>query len=225
MHVSVCVDQKVYVIGGKVSFSHKKISKNYYFATVECLDLLNVSDAGTNSWKTLSQLPKSLSNAMSVAFHQYIYVLGGTTWGEEPSKSVFVRDSNSDKWNDMGEMPNMCAYTSAVVLQNKIYVVGGFNRMCLPFDPILNQWTSLSSCQQEHIAGSALAWKGQILICGGKKRIGNPTKCSKDRGDGRSQEDTALIEEYDPKTNTWRVSQTKLPRNMCFHSVQLVNRA
>ncbi len=224
MHTSVCVDEKVYVIGGKFVIDKKR---TFYSDSVECLDLHNVDDAGANSWKSLSNLPKPLSNAMSVVFQQYIYVLGGTTWGNTVSKDVFVRDSNSDKWNTVGEMPNTCVDTSAVVLQNKIYVVGGDNGMCLSFDPIFNQWTSLSACQQEHIAGSALVWKGQILICGGRKwsESCTNTKCSKVGCSRRSQVATSLIEEYDPEMNTWRPSQTKLPRNMCYHSVQLVNRA
>ncbi len=155
---------------------------------------------------------------MSVVFQQYIYVLGGRSLDDTQSKSVFVCDPNSDKWVTQGEMPNFGAYSSAVVLQNKIYVIGGSGRKCLSFDPILNQWTSLSSCEQEHIAGSALVWKGRIFVCGGRKHI----ESSKD---GRRQEETSLIEQYDPKNDKWVVSQMKLPRKTVFHSIHLVNRA
>ena len=155
---------------------------------------------------------------MSVVFQQYIYVLGGRSLAGKVSKTVFVCDPNSDNWNTLGEMPTCCEYTSAVVLQNKIYVVGGFNRRCLSFDPILNQWTSLSSCEQEHVAGSALVWKGRILVCGGRKRIENSK-------DSTSQEDTSLIEQYDPEKDTWVVFHNKLARKMAFPSIHLVHRA
>ncbi len=78
---------------------------------------------------------------------------------------------------------------------------------CMSFDPILNQWTSLNPYLQQHIAGSAVAWKGQILICGGKRN---------NTADGKPEKETSLMENYYPENDTWTVlnSQENCGSNM-----------
>ncbi len=204
-HTSVCVDETVFVIGGHLKFDDQRIS--ICNSSVECLKL------GTEHWAGLSELPKPLREPMGVAYNQYIYVLGGIALDRKASKSVFVYSINADKWNTLPETPFACDFASAVLVQDTIYVVGGANRNCLAFNLILNQWTdTLSPCQQQHIMGSAVVWKGQILICGGRSTR-----------DDKSQEETSLIEQYDPATDMWTVAQIRLPRNLCFHHVHLVN--
>ncbi len=205
-HASVCVDETVYVIGGRMVYEDHA---RYQFCTssVECLTL------GTEQWSGLSELPVPLRNPMGVAFNQYIYVLGGMTMNRTTSKSVFVYSINTDKWSTLTEMPVACHNASAVLIQDTIYVVGGNERKCLAFNPILSQWTdTLSPCQQQHITGSPVVWKGQILICGGRTKT----------DDDKSHE-SSLIEQYDPASDVWTVSPIRLPRNLCFLHVQLVN--
>ncbi len=106
---------------------------------------------------------------------------------------AYAFDTTSMKWSSLAEMPQKCTQGSAVAILKKIYVVGGAERCCMCFDPYLGQWTILSHCARQHIGAPAVVWGGRILVCGGLE--GN----------------TELSEEYDPRTNTWRVSDLTLP--------------
>ncbi len=78
----------------------------------------------------------------------------------------------------------------------------------MSFNPALNVWTTLSRCVHEHADAPALVWDDRIVVCGG--RSGVP-----ENEDGS----TSVIEEYESETDTWTVSQIKLPEKLDSHFV------
>ncbi len=110
-------------------------------------------------------------------------------------------DAVSMKWSEVAEMPLICSYGSAVALLNKIYVIGGIEKLCMCLNPYLSQWTILSMCSLDHTRAPAVVLKGRILLCGGQKEP--PQSISLMKG-------KSVVEEYDPSTDTWRVSDLKL---------------
>ncbi len=108
-------------------------------------------------------------------------------------------------------MREICLLGSAVVWKDRIYIVGGFQQSCMCYNPVLAQWSTLSQCRHEHADGPAMVWKDRILVCGGRSN-------KADRYDG-TPGGTSVIEQYDPETDTWTVSQIELPQKLSSHFV------
>ncbi len=196
-HGSVCLEGLVYVIAGA--------SDGREMSSVECLARLS------RKWKTFPDLQKALVHPMAVSHGQCIYVFGGADLQANPSQSVFVYSTGRKPWQILADMPQVCKFGSAVVQKDKIYIVGGFYQSCMCYDPVLAQWSTLSQCRYEHADGPALVWKDRILVCGGRSR-----EAKRDNGNPGS---TSVIEEYDPETDTWTVSQMELPLRLNAHFV------
>ncbi len=197
-HASVCVAGQMYVIGGEGE-GEKEMS------SVECLQTFH------GSWETFPYLPKALVHPMAVSHRQSVYVFGGTDMDWDPSQSVFVYDTDSHSWQILADMPDICMFGSAIVWNDMLYIVGGFEQSCMCYDPMLAQWSTLSQCRHQHADAPALVWKDRILVCGGRG--------TEEESDDVNPGGTSLIEEYDPETDRWTLSQIELPQKLCSHFV------
>ncbi len=197
-HASVCVGGQPYVIAGEGSDGED-------ISSLECLQRYSTK------WESLSDLPKALQHVMVASYGECIYVFGGRQGDSTNSQSVFVYGTNSRAWQTLADMPQVCDFGSAVVRKDRIYVIGGFDQSCMCYDPVLAQWSTLSQCRHEHADAPPLVWKDRILVCGGRS---NEAK----RDDGEPG-GTSVIEEYDPETDTWTVSQIELPQKLHAHFV------
>ncbi len=200
-HASVCVGGQPYVIAGEGCYGTG-------MSSVECLQKVS------GKWDSLPDLPKctkGLIHPMVVSHGQCIYVFGGINMEWNPSRSVFVYDTCKKPYEALADMPQTCTVGFAVVWKDRIYIVGGFERSCMRYDPALAQWSTLSQCRHEHDEGPALVWKDRILVCGGMN-----WKAKRDDGNPGG---TSMIEEYDPETDTWTVSQIELPLKLSAHFV------
>ncbi len=199
-HVSVAIGDHVFVVGGKGG-------NNSLLSPMEHLD------TDWKKWEAAPALSTPLEDPMVACIDQYMYVFGhdvcvrGAYYAGMQKVSKYPRsfafDTVSRKWIKIADMPQQCSKGSAVALLNKIYVVGGAERCCMSFDPYLREWTILSQCSYQH--NISVVWKGRILVCGGQERTAQ-----------RHMKEIYIrniytAEEYDPSTDTWRVSDLKLP--------------
>ncbi len=201
-HASVCVGGQVYVMGGVGG------DKNVTSSSVECLPIFS------GKWENLPEMPKALRHIMVASYGESIYVFGGVDLKDNPSQSVFVYGTNRRAWHTLANMPQICRFGSAVVWKDRIYIVGRFDQSCVCYDPVLAQWSTLSQCRHQHADGAALVWKDRILLCGGRD---NKAKRQNGKPAG-----TSTIEEYDPMTDTWTVSQIELPQKLSSHFMFLI---
>ncbi len=209
-HTQVSVGEQVYVMGGlnyamgPRGFDRRNLLSVEYLSPGKC------------SWELGPDLPVAVRFSMAVSLNQLVYMLGGIIIGNDnlrASQSVFVYSPNTKLWKAVADMPQ-CCNGSAVADKDTIYVVGGFNkqRCTMSFDPFRNQWTQLSNCQTLYSLPSAIVWRGHLLVCGGCTFGKTPTgdllveqvKCGP----------RCAIEEYDPETDTWAVSEVKFPTDM-----------
>ncbi len=188
-HASTCVGKDVYVIGGN-NDSGDVVS------SVECLDRV------TKKWQPVPRMPEARVHPMSCSFNQYVYVFGGQTSGGSSASEAYAYDANTRAWRNVAGMPYCVSSASAVVFESKIYVIGGYNRRCMCFDPLLNQWTCYSQCTYGHMYGPAVVKSGKILVCGGQN----------DNAD-------APVEEFDVSKSSWAKSDIKLPCKLHSHHV------
>ncbi len=201
-HASVCGGKQVYVIAG-AGCDRKETS------SVECLEI------PCRKWETLPDVPKALLSPMAVSHEQGIYVFGGAYLQSNSSQSVFVYSMNMGSWQTLADMPQICIFGSAAVWKDNIYIVGGGHQSCMCYDPAQAQWSTLSQCRYVHVAGPAVVWKERILVCGG---LGNEANSD----DGNRGGGTSVIEEYDPESDTWTVSEIELPQKLFTHFVGIV---
>ncbi len=197
-HASVCAGGKVYAIGG---------DKGKLTPLSSCESL----ETKARKWKILPDIPTALYHVMPVSYRQHIYVFGGKTTDDVGTRSCYVFRPQCGEWFALPAMPQICQFGSAVVWRDNIYIVGGFELSCMSFDPVLSVWTTLSQCRHEHADGPALVWKDRILVCGGRSK-----KAKRDNGKAGG---TSVMEEYNPETDTWTVSQIELPQKLWAHSV------
>ncbi len=197
-HASVCVGGQLYVIAGEGSDEN-------VISSIECLPR---SDA---KWKHLPDMPKALIHTMAVSYAECVYVFGGRDMRDKDSQSVFVYSTKRNAWQTLADLPHVCSFGSAVVWKDRIYIVGGFSQSCMRYDPILAQWSALSQCRHQHADAPALVSKDRILVCGGRSK-----NAKRDNGDPGG---TSVIEEYDPETDTWTVSEIELPQKLHAHAV------
>ncbi len=151
-------------------------------------------DEQNGSWQITCDMPSALYWHTAIGYKQFIYVFGGCSSGSS-QKSTFMFDTISKEWSskaDMNMMSGGCNYGSSVVYRDRIFVLGGKN-CCMSYDPDQDQWKTHSKPAVKHNRPSAVVWKDtQILLCGG--------------------ENTSVIEEYSPDTDTWTQWKHQLPK-------------
>ncbi len=199
-HASVCVGGHPYVLGGE-GFGGKLIS------SVEHLNQEN------RIWQFLPDMPVALRHQVAVSCGQYIYVFGGVDTESRHKVGSYKFSSMQLEWNKLKDMPEICHFGSGVAYKDTIFIVGGFGRCCLQFKPMENQWSTLAQCAYEHADAPSLVWRGKILVCGGRSRRPDDLDAAGEAGW------TSVMEEYDPSTDTWSISQHKLPAKLSSNAV------
>ncbi len=144
-------------------------------------------DEQNGSWQVTCDMPSGLSAHTAVSYKHFIYVFGGI-----PAQPPFMLDTVSKKWSRKADMPSDCVLGSSVVYRDRIYVLGGQENCCMSYDPDQDQWKTHSEPAVNHDRASAVVWTDRILLCGG--------------------DDTTVIEEYNPDTDTWSEWKHRLPK-------------
>jgi len=113
MTTAVSLGGKIYLPGGKVD-SDKGIN------------VLEVYDPRTNTWKELARLPISVYDSGVVTYEGKIYLFGGINEGK-PIADVMRYDPSTNVWTLLTPMPDNRAHPGILVLEDKLYVIGGYN--------------------------------------------------------------------------------------------------
>ncbi len=122
IHVTVCVGNHVYVLGG---YNGK------YLTSVEYLD------ENSRSWHVTCDMFVGLQCHTAVSYKHFIYVFGG--YGDSGySQATSMLDTVSLKWSKKCNMPGSCSAGSSVVYTDRIYVLGGYQHCCMSYDPDLD---------------------------------------------------------------------------------------
>ena len=125
-HYSTCEahesSNRVYAIGGEAD-----IWGNRYLNTIEYLDISDMSIIETKLW-TLNptNLTYPASDLSSIAFHDFIYVIGGKLGGSQWVPQTQIIDTiTNDISLGASFYENGISDTSAIIINNVIYVFGG----------------------------------------------------------------------------------------------------
>ena len=149
-------------------------------------------DEETGSWHVTCDMPSALDSHTAINHKQFIYMFGGRTTVSCNSQATYKLDTVIKKWSRKADMPEACNFGASMAYRDRIYVLGGRQNCCMSYDPDQDQWKTHSKPAVVHDKASAVVWKDRILLCGG--------------------EDTSVIEEYNPDTDTWSEWKHQLPK-------------
>ena len=207
----VTANGKMYVMGG---FGNVR-GKNYEY------------DAAADKWTKKAPMPRPAHHQAMVEYQGKIYVFGGFVapmtgpqGGWEPIDNAWQYDPATDAWKNLAPLPSKRGSAAAVLVNGKVYVIGGattadgskdtaisnattVNNLTRNdvYDIATNTWTSAApmALGRNHMFSGAV--NGKIYIIGG--RIAHAFVAA--------SQNTDVVEEYDPATNTWGAQRTKMP--------------
>ena len=111
---TVCVDNKIYAIGGSVN--------------THAVSFVDVYDVDSNTWTSKSSMPRAREHAAVVTAGGRIFVLGGhdgNRFKTETTNEIY--DPKTDTWRTGTPIPLALNGLSAVALGNSIFIFGGAN--------------------------------------------------------------------------------------------------
>ncbi|MDE0468583.1 MAG: hypothetical protein OYL97_16150 [Candidatus Poribacteria bacterium] len=201
-NAAAAVDGRIYIIGG---YDRQK----NLGGRAPALSIVDVYDTQTNTWHTVANMPTPRVDVRTAVFSNEIYVFGGydrkgPRGTRRNKKTVEMYDTRTDAWVKKRDMPSFRIYFTTVVVDGKIYVIGGkvegpFNPKSINlveiYDPLTNTWEKRADMPTARALTDAVVVDDKVYVLGGQKTwmaLNIPGLFVRS------------IEEYNPKTDTWR---------------------
>lgn len=203
-HISVALNERIYVIGGTKREIH-------------------VYDPSTDTWTSKAILPTARRSLSGCVINGKIYAIGGFsgTFQIENHSTVEVYDPASDTWTEKTSMPTERSYHASIAFDGKIFVFGGikftdeyelFNTIEI-YDPETDSWTSKEPGGDYFVpkfGQTVCSVNGKIYAIGGCMETSQPFNPLK------------TVQVYDPVANTWE-NKSGMPTARITSSVAVVN--
>ncbi|GAP96873.1 hypothetical protein NIES2104_34200 [Leptolyngbya sp. NIES-2104] len=182
--VSAVVDDKIYLIGGRVRATDDARLFNDHIDSVRN----EVFDPTTRRWSTRANAPTPRNSAASAVIDGKIYVVGGRKFAKNADgtarqvnvPNLEVYDPKLDRWETRSPMPQAQGGLAATALNGKLYVFGG--EQWVPeqkvfaeswvYDPQTNQWQALPSLPTPRHGLGASTIGNRIFVFGGSTKTG-----------------------------------------------------
>jgi N-acetylneuraminic acid mutarotase len=111
---STTVDDKIYVIGGRIAGSSPLVNVN----------VNEMYDIKTGKWTEVGSMPSKRSGIAASAINNSFFVFGGEDLTKTYNNSEKY-DTEDGKWTSQEPMPNSRHGLAAVSVDNRIFVIGG----------------------------------------------------------------------------------------------------
>ncbi len=202
-NAAAAVDGKIYIIGG---YDRQK----NLGGRAPALSIVDVYDTQTNTWHTVANMPTPRVAVQTAVFSNEIYVFGGYDrkgfrGTRRNKKIVEMYDTQTDTWVKKQDMPRFRIHFATAVVDEKIYLIGGkivdnpFNatstNLVEVYDPLTNTWEKRADMPTARALTDAVVVDDKVYVIGGQKTwvaLNVPGLFVRS------------IEEYNPKTDTWR---------------------
>jgi RNA polymerase sigma factor (sigma-70 family) len=166
-----------------------------------------------DTWTKKADMPTARGCSAADVVNGKIYVIGGYTQNQwiQPLQTVEEYDPVTNKWTRNTDMPTARMSFSISVVDGKIYAIGGEGNAPDPFsiveeyDPLMDKWTRKADMPTARSGLSTCAINGKIYAIGGYKWDNVNAKAVI----------FSIVEEYDPKTDTW-TKKTDMPTKRSF---------
>lgn len=191
------VDGKMYVFASYIDDGGPNLAIN---------GLSEMYNSQTGNWHRIATMPNPVSHAGSTVVGDDIWIVGGfENWPRINTTDVQIYHTKTNTWSMGPSLPAPRNTACVEHIANKIYVFGGFRfdpndfsneedipeTLVLDLDEPGNGWQSLANfpVPRNHMGSAVVA--GKIYALGGQQNhnVGG--------------NDTDLVHEYDPLTDTW----------------------
>lgn len=156
-------------------------------------------------WYTLADYPVVIGYNTAAYLNGAVYSFSGLTADNLPHDGAYKLDIASNTWTRVATLPAPRPLAMAEVVNGKIYIVGGYNvttafetyRTVLEFDPATSTFTEKAAMPVAVFGAASFVHQGKIWVLGG--------------GTTSFQAQTDVIQIYDPATDTWTQSVSRIP--------------
>lgn len=175
-------------------------------------------------WISLAPIPEPREEMFGAAAGGKMYVFAGLIPLWKPAGVVYEYDPAANKWAHKKPMALPAHHIALAGYQDKVYIFGGFvypqidHAGWVPinnaweYDPANDSWKALAPMPTKRGAAAATVVGDKIYVVGGATLVPNAKEPYLDFT--TPQRVLGTIEEYDPKTNTWRErAPMPTPRN------------
>lgn len=169
------------------------------------------------SWSRKAPLLAKRAEVGVAGLDGKIYVVGGTTPGDQASPLNQEYDPASDRWRDRAPLPHGLSHPGVGALNHKLYAIGGFSGggvhvgaldLVFEYDPAKDAWRSLAPLSSPRGSVGVAAVDGKIHAIGGR---------------GLDKMTVATHQVYDPSTAKW-IEAAPLPTARDHMGVIVVDR-
>jgi N-acetylneuraminic acid mutarotase len=182
-------------------------------------------DPPQGKWIRLAAFPQATGELLGAAVNGKLYATQGLLPGFKPAGLVYEYDPARDAWMQKKPMPHPLHHAAVTVQDGKMYLFGGFD---LPlsgppgwnplndaweYDAASDLWRALAPMPTARGGGVAAVVGGKIYVIGGAGPT--PDASAPSIRPRQPQRSLGAVEEYDPRTNTWR-ARSPLP-TPCNH--------
>ena len=187
------VDDKIYLIGGRVESESSSISKKS--AQVEIYDPL------TDTWAFGLPIPTAVAGYASAVVDGKIYIISGVAGGSTYTNLTQVYDPKTDEWSfsapiPMGVTAAAAGSTTGTKAAKAIYVIGGSNEtyplngqyVNQAYFPESNSWSMAASMPVDRAGSTVAVVNDTLYVMGGGHNIFTM--------------DSTIVMQYTPFTNT-----------------------
>lgn len=182
--ISAVVDDKIYLIGGRVRATDDARLFNDHIDSVRN----EVFDPTIDRWATLADAPTARNSAASAVIDGKIYVVGGRNFVKNADgttqqvnvPNLEVYDPKIDRWETRSPMPQAQGGLAATSLNGKLYVFGG--EQWVPeqkvfaeswvYDPKTDDWEALPPLPTPRHGLGASTVGNRIFVFGGGTKTG-----------------------------------------------------
>ena len=175
-------------------------------------------------WEQIAPFPEQHEELFGATANGKLYVFGGFIPFWKVAGVVYEYDPASNKWTEKKKMARPAHHLALTGYNGKIYIFGGFEpppgttpgwvplNNAWEYDPVADTWKALAPMPTKRGAAQAAEINGKIYVIGGGTLAPGAEKPYLDFQ--TPQNSLNIVEEYDPKTNTWRTrSPMPTPRN------------
>lgn len=202
------VNGKIYTMGGTASDRHSFVPDVYEY------------DPITGYWSKKADMPTKLRGLRVSSVNGKIYAFGNYSNGlkRKVIGLVMQYDPVMDIWSKKANQTMPRWYLTASSVNGKIYAIGGSNQgralsTVEEYDPATDRWSRKTDMPTPRSWLSSSVVDEKIYVIGG-----SPMDVSGARPVGA----TAVVEEYDPSTDTW-TRKSDMPTARTAHCACAIN--
>jgi N-acetylneuraminic acid mutarotase len=173
-----------------------------------------------NPWFQGAPFPDASEEVLGATAGGKVYVFAGLAPGWKPKAMVYEYDPAANQWAKKRPMRLASHHVAFATFNDKIYAFGGFTypdsgapawnpvNNAWEYDPATDEWKELAPMPTRRGAAAAAVANGKIYVTGGANSL--PGVTENGIHPARPHNVVPTVEEYDPKTNTWKTVRSLL---------------